>query len=265
MTVYIDMVFLLNFFFDFLLLLTVSITLKRNTSLKKIFLASLVGSVSLLALFWPFNTYTLFLFKMVLSVIMIIIAFGFKDKKYLVNNIAYFYMTSTVLGGFLYFLNLTFAEKHVGMVFVYENLSINGVFLGIFAPIILYIYIKQRKELNFYSKVIPIVLAFKNGKFLKMNGFLDTGNNLRDPVTKKDIVLVSEKCLKGVIKIRNPMYVPYNSLNNHGLLKCIPLLYLEINGHKRKNYLLGMSEGDLLKDGIDCILNVKCLEDAYDK
>ena len=50
MTVYIDLVILLNYFFDFLILLTVNITLKRNINIKKIFLTSLIGELSLFGL-----------------------------------------------------------------------------------------------------------------------------------------------------------------------------------------------------------------------
>ena len=48
MTIYIDLVILLNYFFDSLILLTVNTTLKRNISLKKILFVSLLGELSLL-------------------------------------------------------------------------------------------------------------------------------------------------------------------------------------------------------------------------
>ena len=119
MTVYVDLVFFLNLFFDFLLLLTVNNTLKRNTSLKRIFLGALVGSITIFTLFLSISSILLFLFKIVLSILMCTISFGIKDKKYVIQNLSYFYMTSTVLGGFLYFLNLTFAESHYGLIFSY--------------------------------------------------------------------------------------------------------------------------------------------------
>ena len=265
MTIYLDALFFLNFFFDFLLLLTVSITLKRNVKLRKVFFGSLIGSISIFSLFLNFNNITLFLFKIILSLIMISITFGIKDKKYLINNMAYFYMTSVVLGGFLYFLNLSFRENVSGLMFVYDDVSINYLFLVIISPIILYIYYKQRREVSFYNKIVPVTFSFYNGKTLKINGFIDTGNKLIDPITKKKIVLINKKKLKGVVSIRSPMYVPYNTLNHHGLIKCIKLSSIEIFGIKKSDYLLGISEDDLLNDGVDCLLNFKCLEDFYVK
>ena len=86
-------------------------------------------------------------------------------------------------------------------------------------------------------------------------GFIDTGNKLKDPITKKKIILINAQKLKGLVKIRSPMYVPFNSLNNHGLLKCISISSLKINDKTYHDYLLGISNNILLKDGIDCILN----------
>ena len=260
MTVYVDLVFFLNLFFDFLLLLTVNNTLKRNTSLKRIFLGALVGSITIFTLFLSISSILLFVFKVVLSIVMCTITFGIKDKKYVIQNLSYFYMTSTVLGGFLYFLNLTFAESHYGLVFSYESISVNYLFLVIFSPVMLYIYVKQRKSVVCYGQYYRVVIHFLNGGSIEVNSYLDTGNKLIDPVTKKKIVIVNEKKIPKNVR-KQIIYVPYNTLNYHGLMKCFKIDSLEINGKMSKNYLVGISEGELLRDGVDCILNFFCAEE----
>ena len=119
MTIYIDLVFFLNFFFDFVLLLTVNNTLKRNVKMKRLFLGAFVGSITIFFLFLPISSFWLFWIKIFLGILMCLATFGIKDRKYLIQNLGYLYMTSTVLGGFLYFLNLTFSESHYGLVFTY--------------------------------------------------------------------------------------------------------------------------------------------------
>ena len=106
MTIYIDLVFFLNFFFDFVLLLTVNNTLKRNVKMKRLFLGAFVGSITIFFLFLPISSFWLFSIKIFLGLLMCLATFGIKDRKYLIQNLGYLYMTSTVLGGFLYFLNL---------------------------------------------------------------------------------------------------------------------------------------------------------------
>ena len=57
------------------------------------------------------------------------------------------------------------------------------------------------------------------------------------------------------------MYVPYNSLNHHGLIECIKPKYIIVNDKKLVNYLIGLSEESFKLNGIDCLLNYKILED----
>ena len=52
MTVYIDGLLFLNFYLDFLLLLTVVVALKRNVKVFRIILGAFVGSLTILVLFF---------------------------------------------------------------------------------------------------------------------------------------------------------------------------------------------------------------------
>jgi len=261
MTVYVDLVAILNFIIDFLLLLTVSITLKRNASLKRILLGAILGSMTLIILFLPCSNFFLFLFKIITSFFICIVTFHFRDWKYTIQNMTYFYMTGTILGGFLYYLNIEFRYKHEGMIFFQNEFAINFLVLIIISPVILYIYVRSQKKLKSqYQHYYKLLITFKNNQKICLNAFLDTGNKLMDPITGKAIILVEKEHLKD-LKIHRPIYVPYNSLNHHGLLKCIAPKSIEIEGVTSKNYLIGISEEKFHIDGIDCILNSKCLED----
>ena len=87
MKIYLDLVFFINFFFDFLLLLVVKILLKRNVGIKQIILGALLGATSILFLFLPLNQVTLFLLKVIISILMILTTFGFQNKNYFFKNI----------------------------------------------------------------------------------------------------------------------------------------------------------------------------------
>lgn len=262
MTVYLDLVLFLNFAFDFLLLLAVNIVLKRNVKLRRILLGSIIGSLSILFLFIKLNSFTLFLLKMIISIIMSLVTFKYKSIKYTFNNLLYLYMISTILGGFLYLLNIEFSYKQEGLVFYFKGLSINFIILIIIAPIIIYIYIRQAKLLKInYSCYYKIEIVFKNNQSIILNAFLDTGNKLKDPITKKGIILINKEVLKGKYNIRSPMYIPYNGLNNHGLLKCFGPKYVIIEDKIYTNYLIGISDNKINIDGVDCLLNYKLMEE----
>ena len=261
MTVYIDIVLFLNFFFDLLLLMTVSIILKRRAKLRSLVLGGLVGAMTILSLFIPMNSILLFIVKIILGAIMVIVTFGFKSWKFTVQNIIYLYMISTLLGGGLYYFNMEFGYQKEGLLF-FKAEEINYFFFLLLTPIILYLFVKcQQKLKTQYEFYYEIKVHFKNNREIALNAFLDTGNKLVDPITNKGIILVEKRVLDGIVNIRSPIYVPYHSLNHNGLLKCISPKWIEVNGNKSQRYLIGLSEEKFKIDGIDCILNAKCLEE----
>ena len=51
MKIYLDYVFFINFIFDFILLFTTKVLLKRNVKIKRIILGSFIGTFSIFILF----------------------------------------------------------------------------------------------------------------------------------------------------------------------------------------------------------------------
>ena len=117
MKIYVDLIFFLNFMFDFILLITTNIVLKRKSSLKRITLGSLIGSLTIIVLFVPLTTLSLFILKILLSISIMLITFGYKDLKYTLTNLFYFYIlfiTNTLVyllieiqPRYTYFINVT--------------------------------------------------------------------------------------------------------------------------------------------------------------
>lgn len=258
MKIYLDLVMLLNFSIDFILLLSVSIILKRKVKIYKILLGSFVGGLSILLLFFNINNITLFILKIIISILMCLITFKFNNIKYTLVNLLYLYMSSIILGGFLYLLNIEFSYKHVGIIFINNGLSINFIFLLITSPIILYIYIKQTKNFrSTYSNYYNIKI-FKNNKAYDYIGFIDTGNTLTDPLTKKAVILIDKR--KILFNIKEFRMIPYMGVNGLNLIKVIKIDKLVFNNKSYKNILLGLMDNISL-DGVDVILNKKLLEE----
>ncbi len=262
MRVYVDLILILNFGFDFILIFATGIILRRQTNLKKMVLSSLIGSFTTLSLFINMNSISLFLIKVIISILMVLISFGYKDIKYFGKNLFYLYTSSIILGGFLYLLNIEFSYKNSGLVFYYKGLSINFIILIILSPIIIYVYVKQAIELkNNYSNYYNIDIYLKSGEVIEAIGFVDTGNKLEDPYKRRPIILL-DKSLINIDYDKYPMLlVPYDTLNNHSLLKCIipDKIFIEGIGFKN-NFLIGLSNEKISIDGVDCILNSRLME-----
>ena len=262
MRVYVDLLLFLNFAFDFILLLSTSIILKRRVSLKRVFFGALIGSLTILILFIPFTTLTLFFLKVFLCVIISLVTFGYKDIKYTLSNIFYFYIVSIILGGFLYYLNVEFSYKHIGLVFYNSKMSINYIFLLIISPIILWIYTKQiNKYKSYINTHFKVNIYLPNKSIINLCGFLDTGNNLIDPISKKMVIITSSKEIKSYLNECNYYLVPYESVSINGLLKCIKVkkVYVEDLG-LFSNVVVAYTTNNLKLNGVNCILNNKMLE-----
>ena len=101
---------------------------------------------------------------------MILTSFGYRNLKYTCNNLFYLITTSILLGGFLYLINIEYSYDNTGLIFYSNGLSLNFIMSLIIAPLALYIYIKQTKQLkNNYSNYYDIIIYFKDGKKIEMN------------------------------------------------------------------------------------------------
>lgn len=256
MKIYVDLLFLVNIFFDFLLLLSVSLILKRHAKIYRIIFGSLVGGISIFFLFFNITTTTLFFLKIIIAVFMCLTTFGYKDIKYFIKNISYLYLISIVLGGGLYLLNIELSYKNNGLIFYHNGISINIIIIIVITPIILYLYIKEMKNYKSnYSKYYKIEILFKNNKNIILNAFLDTGNNLIDPYKKRPVILVNYDSIKKYITTEKELLVPFNNINGSGLLKCIKTKKIIINEKEFTDILVGLSFNKIYIDGVDCILN----------
>lgn len=240
MIIYVDLIFLLNVLLDFILLMSVSVVLVRNTSIKKIFLGSLIGGVSTLILFISINSFWLFIFKLVLGIIMILTTFGYHSWKYTFNNFFYLCTISFSIGGILYL----FMDKGF-----YNYFILIGVFF-----IVCLLYVKQIKNFkNNYSEYYKVKIFLKNQEY-NLSGYLDTGNKLYDNYKHRPIILIDKKIN---YDIKDIIYVSYVSLNEESILKCLKVDKIVVNNKIFNNYLVGLSNKKFKIDGINCILHSK--------
>jgi stage II sporulation protein GA (sporulation sigma-E factor processing peptidase) len=250
--VYVDLLVIQNLIYNYVILFGVSILLTRITNIKKIFLSSVIGTIPLIFLFLNINNYINFFISFLFSVIMSIIAFGYKDVIYTLKNIFYMYTTSIFIAGSIYLINTNILPS-------INNHLLNVMILVFISPIITLIYIKSiNKYKSNYSNYYKVDIYLKENNKLTVTAFLDTGNKLIDPYRKRPIILLNKSLLD--VEKQKILLVPYNTLNNNAILKCIvpEKIYIQNVGIKKK-FLIGlMNEVNI--EGVDCILNPKLLE-----
>ena len=259
MNIYIDYIFLINFIFDFILLLGISLILKRNIKIKRIILGSLLGSFSIVILFLNISSFLFFILKLSFGLLMVIVTFKYKDFKYTFNNFFYLIILSIIVGGFLYLINIEIGYDHIGMLFFTNGKSLNILILILLAFLIVIIYVKKIKHDRIKISCYYKVTIFSNNHEYYLNGYLDTGNNLFDPYLNRPILIVNSNIN---ILYSKFIFVPFETLNSKGLLKCyfVDKIFIEGIGYK-KNILIGKSFDKFKLSGVDIILNKGVMED----
>ena len=237
---YIDLFFIFNVIMDYIIIMSTYILLKRRTSYIRMILSSLIGGISSLVLFTSLNKIVI---EIVSIVIMVLISFGYKGIRYLINNILYMYILSTLLGGIIYLFNIK----------VSNSMFLTYLIIIVISIEIMILYIKENKKMrSIYNNYYKVDIYFKDREKLSLIGFVDTGNNLYDPYKKRPVIIVHNK----YIKEDKYILVPYHTINGNGLLKCIKpdIIFIDGIGYKG-NVLIGFSDSFNFGDGVDVILH----------
>ena len=245
MKVYIDLIFILNCWLDFLILLSVSLVLKRNIKIKKIILSSLLGSISTFFLFFNINYLLLIILKLLICTIMCIISFNYNNFKYLLENIIYFYLISIILGGLICIIK--------SKIYISDFVQ-NFLILIILSPIILYFYYKKIKKINnHYNHLYNVDLYYDNNLY-NFIAFLDTGNKLYDQYKRRPIILIYSKLIK--FDYCKGILVPYETANGRSIIKCLEADKIIIDKNiEKKHVIFGLVNENFKIENVNMILH----------
>ncbi len=142
--------------------------------------------------------------KIILSIIMVYIAYKPKNIKVLAKETLIFYLTSFLFGG------VAFA-----MIYVVKPQNIlmkNGLFLGtyplktvffgaIFASIILITAFKIVKNKISKKDMYCTIKIYFNNKVATTTAMVDTGNMLKEPITGNSVIVVEADLLEEILPV----------------------------------------------------------------
>lgn len=221
MEVYLDVLILENLVVNFFLLVLTANTLKIKVYFKSVFFPALAGACYCIVLLFPslifFNS---IIFKLIVSLLMTFWVFKKKNFIFLIKSTFIYIMYSMLLAGLCIFLDISkngvslnpyttvkFSYKYLFLAIIIIYLTINRIM----------IYIDDRKTMNKYIYDIEIL---DNNWSKTIRVFLDTGNELREPVTNLPVIIVEEKNFSDVnLKEKDFYKIPYKVVNGDtGLL-----------------------------------------------
>lgn len=289
MTVYADVLLVVNLFVNYALLMCASLIMKNSTSRRRVLLGAAVGSIYGLVIFLPElpNIAELAL-RLAASCLIVFCAFGFKNIRYYLRCFFTFFAVSFAFGGIMLVLWVTVAP--VGMVYnngaVYFdiNLAVLAVSTVVcFAVVSLISHFASRRAPRNSVFTVKITLG---GESVSGTALSDTGNSLHESFSGYPVMIGEFESLKKILPteiveyINEPMnissstnlrLVPHRTVSGTGLLPAFRPDCVEIKSIgktiKTDKVFIAVTKNNIARGEYDFILNpaLVCEEKNYDE
>lgn len=185
--------------------------LKRKIKKRRLIISSLFGSSIIVLMVSPLAQFAANPFiKMLFSLIIVYLAYGFKRFKYLFQGFLTFYFVSFVIGGGIIGIYSLLENEVVIMDGAITTTSsgygnpISWLFVLICFPIVWY-YAKLRindleiKKIH-YEQIVKVKVEIEDVKF-EIKGLIDSGNQLYDPITKTPVMIIDYNIAKNYFPV----------------------------------------------------------------
>ena len=277
MTIYLDIVFIENVLMNYIILYATGFIQKKKMKNIKLILSSGFGAIyAVVSYLEIIPIYSAFFMKILLSTIMIYIAFEFENIKKMMKNLLLFYLVSFVIGGcalaFLYMIS----PKNV----FFKNGVLVGTYpmkITLLAGVVGFLIIQYSFSVNKRQMKIRDLLCdleiYLNSQKVKIKGYIDSGNTLKDPLSMKPVIIVEKNAIKEIIDIDNLnggdeklkiRLIPFKSIGKqNGMLMGVKPEYIRIKYNdeyvKTSNVIIGIYDKKISKN-YSALIGLELLE-----
>ncbi len=264
-TVYIDVLFAVNFMINILIIEGTGSIMCADTKWYRSLLSAFIGAVYAVIVFFPgLEIAESVVMKILLSAILVWVAFGFKSRAHFLKMWGSFYLASFIFGGsIIAIMSTTGLGSRLGAVYsngeVYLNLPWRWVFtsaLGTYALVLFFGRIRKRRIAK--EVITRNLTIYINGLKVETKAIIDTGNSLFDPITGVPVIVCEHKTLKDIVpegesfmekmndaglKVR---LIPFSSIGKeNGVMPAFMPDKVKIDGYEAKRCIIGITKSTL--------------------
>ncbi|MBP3285027.1 MAG: sigma-E processing peptidase SpoIIGA [Clostridia bacterium] len=277
MTIYADQMFLENFIMNFLILYMTAVFSRIEYKWCRVALSSAVGALYVIFSYvFYFYDFQRILWKILLSVVLVVIAFRLKHIKVFVRTLLCFYAITFFIGGVSFGLSFMFNIYTVqanGIIYVSDFpvvLVAGAVLLSMMLIRYLMMFWKNRANMEQFIYPIEVFIA---GHQFKVNAFFDSGNSVTEPLSDYPVIFLEKSVFEKILptnvmeEIERKTYfiedntwkrrfrlIPISTVNNEksimaGFKSDKAIVYLPEEEKKLEHAILVYCEGRLSKNG----------------
>lgn len=206
MTIYLDAVWTLNLIVDMMLLMLTQALAKDQTRKIRLMFGAFIASLLVpISLYFPNTFITTVYGKLIYSILIILCSFQFKNVYRTIKLLLLFYFTTFAIGGGLVAIHFIFQNPIMvsgNGLMTFNNgfgdpVSLTFILIGF--PTI-WLFTKRRMDKHGvdkirYNELCPVTIQL-NQESYSTTGYIDSGNQLVDPITKHPVIICDEIFLK---------------------------------------------------------------------
>jgi stage II sporulation protein GA (sporulation sigma-E factor processing peptidase) len=250
---------------------------KNYITKKRKFIGAFIGMIySLMYLVPSMNILFTLPIKLLTILIITSITFSYRDINEYVRILLIFYFTNIFIAGSSFFIIYFTGISHVTISLIITTTFVSGIILN-------YIF-KDIKTLKYMKEMKKNIDVSINNVDFEFEALIDSGNLLKDPISKNEVVVVKASKLKGIIpdefldfdynksnmkdihefidkldeEISNRVrLIPFRNISDSSFIIGIKADYIKVDERKISNIVLGLS--NLKEEEYSAILNPQLL------
>lgn len=204
LTIYVDVLFLLNFILDYIILVTTAFLNNIRPNSFRMICASSVGALYSVLIFFPqLSLINILLFRICISILIVLVAFKYLTIINFLKNILTYYIVNAIYGGSIYaFYNFTVlgSKMNYSNGIYYIDLPLWAILLLSFSMYWLIRLVTILFNNRTQSKNIRRIKIIFLEETISVNALFDTGNSLCDPISLLPVMLLQSDCLKSKLQ-----------------------------------------------------------------
>ncbi len=257
--IYIDVLLCVNLLINYVILILEAKLLNLRIKRKRLILSALMGSFYSIFIFFDQINLLLSLFiKLLMSITIILIAYGFINTRSFVKSIVTFYFINFIFGGIIFCIWYFISPKGIFIKNGIVYFDISPILL-ILSTVVIYFSIKIYQyflgESDLHDSVCDLEILNK-GRIVKLFAKVDTGNSLKEPFSNKPVIVAEYESLKDILppEVKNYIQdnvedwtakgkktsllrvIPYSTVSGEGLLPAFIPEKVTIK-YKNKTYI----------------------------
>lgn len=222
MEVYLDIFLLENFVVNlFLLNITFKVMRVWNEG-KKLTVSALIGTIYSIVMVFPnLKVFTYLPFQFFIAFLMIRICMRDKKIQFILKGAGIYIFSALTLSGVCLIFSLLQNSYSLNNGLLLNNYSLKYLIISMMIIYILYeritSYFRERALITNF--IYDIEISIDNIRYV-IRGFLDTGNELREPVTNLPCIIIEECYLSDYhLDDEKAYYIPYSAIGYSGKIK----------------------------------------------